>query len=140
MRKPIAWAVVLVLVAALSVGVSQGLGASAPVSVPTPVEPAVPAPGAVVTSSQIETVRQTALNVAAESGEMAPAVTMAGETMSLAGAVPAISEQSATAPEITDPRTDRPFSQSSVFVVTMTGNSPRLGICTQTARHLREPI
>jgi hypothetical protein len=69
----------------------------------------------------MKTVSQAAHMVAAEDGEMAPSsLLLASKTIELGEAIPMISPGT-TAPTIADPRTGEPWSQSSVYVVTMDG-------------------
>jgi hypothetical protein len=80
MRKRVACAVVLVLVALGGIGVSQGVGAATPSAAPVQAERPVPAAGARLTTSQVREVRQIALEDAAEHGEDAPTLMIAGTT------------------------------------------------------------
>jgi hypothetical protein len=96
------------------------LGASPQAAAPTE-EPPVPAAGARVTASQVQAVRQTAIAVAAEDQEMAPeAISVADRSVQFGEAIRMISPE-ATAPETIDPRTGKPWLESSVFVVTLEG-------------------
>ncbi len=113
-------ALALAVVATGVAWIVTGAGASATTtSSPTESEPAVPPAGAALTPGQTQSVEQTALVVAAEYGDYAPTLSIAGKTQPLRQAVALVPES--TPPQIPDPRTGKPLSESSVFIATMTG-------------------
>src|ERR1700744_3712627 len=109
---------IAVLAAALA-GVNASAGPTGSGSAgQSDVEPAVPPPGNAMTASQAQEIRETALRVASDYGDYAPTkVDIAGATKTLAQAL-GMFEPGSTPPTITDPRTGKPMSESSVFVVT----------------------
>jgi hypothetical protein len=125
-RRSVVLVAGLVFVALSAFGVTRGLGASPQAPSPAPVEeePPVPAAGARVTASQVQEVRAIALEDAAEAGEDAPTMVIAGKTQTLAQgqAMSSAAPNSATPSQAIDPRTDEPESQSSVYVVAMVGH------------------
>jgi hypothetical protein len=129
MRKRVGWVTALGLITLGILGITQGLSASASPSSQVPNEEAtapneeapVPPAGAQVTSSQLASVRSTALALSAKSGDYAPTLSVAEKTEPYGQALTTIAP-TAVPPELIDPRTGVSWAQSSVYVVTMKGH------------------
>jgi hypothetical protein len=122
-RRGVALAIGLTLVALCVSGVTQGLGASPQAPSTAPSEPPVPAAGARVTALQLQDARQTALQVAADAGDDAPTMQIAGKTYTYGQAEEIVSASpgESTVQGI-DPRTSKPLAETSVYVVSMIGH------------------
>jgi hypothetical protein len=128
MRKRVGWVTASGLITLGILGIAQGLSASASPtsqaadeqSAPNKQAPVPPA-GAQVTSSQLTSVQNTALALAAKSGDYAPTLRVAEKTEPYGEALTTIAP-SAVPPELTDPRTGVSWAQSSVYLLTMQGH------------------
>jgi hypothetical protein len=97
---------------ALAIGLSPAKGAAA-ASVGTAQEPSELAP-------TVTEVRETALGVARQDGESAPTeVEEAGSTF---GEAVDVVRPGQSVPQVTDPRTGKPWSESTVYTVTLKGD------------------
>jgi hypothetical protein len=75
---------------------------------------------AVASAPSIAQMQETALHIAAESGDADPSGIE--EAKSTLGTVSHVIEPQGTGPTITDPETGKPWSESPVYVVTMRGH------------------
>lgn len=101
---------------ALGVGLAGTSGADSSTKVtagaPEAVDNSAPTP------AEISTIRATAIQRAAAAGEPAPSIEMTTTSM---GQARALIDPQATGQQVTDPRTGAPWSDTSVYVVSMRG-------------------